>query len=101
MTQTVSTMAEAICRALCKANGINADAPKAAITVVSQPGEPAWTMFLDNVDIMIETMRQPTPEMLAAYMNALENPADHRRLAYHRMKMLKRWAAMLNAVVQA
>ena len=101
MTQRISPMAEAICRALCKANGIPADALTAALTVVAEPGEPAWMMFLDMVDVMVESLREPSPEMFAAYMNALENPADQRRAAWHRMKMLKRWKAMLNEVVPA
>lgn len=45
----------------------------------------------------IRAMYEPTPEMIEAYMNSLENPAGGRKEPWHRAKMLKRWHAMIDA----
>ncbi len=96
-------MEEIVCRALCKANLLDPDSLKPVVltrgnmTTVSEGGVPAWKMFFEDVAVMIQAMHKPTAEMFAAYMGALENPADKRQAAWHKHKMLKRWEAMIEA----
>lgn len=41
-------------------------------------------------------MREPDDEMLDAYMNALEQPANPDKEPWHKAKMRKRWRAMMD-----
>ncbi len=45
----------------------------------------------------IRAMREPTEEMVAAYMSALEHRADPKKEPWHKVKMMKRWKAMIDA----
>lgn len=52
---------------------------------------------LRQVRAVIRSLFEPDETMLAAYMAALEQPANPDKEPWHKAKMRKRWRAMIDA----